>query len=171
MTTLQFDERWNIVYDSLRHFEMKWILKYFPLSMLLSQAISIYIPSCTVINPIHSLMVMWLPVVEIHIDDAYVLIDAIKIISLRIKKNVTIAAVVNEIYTGSYTTSYTLPEGFRASCSNPWLIYYILYVSIFHMCIQLCYINVCCYVSRWVIIIFSCIFILYVVHSLSLFYS
>ena len=82
LTMLQFDERWNIVYDSLRHFKNGyWNIS--PFFILLSQAISIYIPSCTVINLIHYLMVMWLPVVEIQYD---VLKYAIKIFSLRIKK-------------------------------------------------------------------------------------
>ena len=39
---------------------------------LLSQAISIYILFCIVVNLIHSLRIMWLPVVEIQYYDAYV---------------------------------------------------------------------------------------------------
>ena len=61
-----------------------------PFFILLSQAISI----CTLlyfyiaINLTHSLMIIWLPMVEIQYDDTYVRIDAIKIISLNIKKKV-----------------------------------------------------------------------------------
>ena len=33
MTMPQFDERWNILYDSLSYFENKWILKYFPFTI------------------------------------------------------------------------------------------------------------------------------------------
>ena len=61
-------------------------IEIFPPFHLLSQAISIYIAFCIVVNLIHSLRIMWLPVVENQYDDAYVRTDAIKIISLRIKK-------------------------------------------------------------------------------------
>ena len=39
------------------------------------------------INLTHSLMIIWLPMVEIQYDDTYVLIDVIKISSLSIKTN------------------------------------------------------------------------------------
>ena len=78
MTMPQFDERWNIVCDSLRHFKMD--IEIFSFLFTVTSCLHSY---CLLIvfNLIHSLRIT---VCELQHTDKYV--DAIKIISLRIRK-------------------------------------------------------------------------------------
>ena len=49
---------------------------FLPFHFAVTSFQNLCIPFCIVINLIHSLRIMWLPVVEIQYDDAYVLIYA-----------------------------------------------------------------------------------------------
>ena len=63
----QFDERWNIVYDSLGTLKMD--IEPFT-CYLLSQAIIIYIAFFIMFSLMHYLRTMWLPAVAIQYNGA-----------------------------------------------------------------------------------------------------
>ena len=80
MTMPQFDERWNLVNESFNGY---WNIFPFICCYTL---INIFIAFFIVLNHIHALRIMWLPVVGVQYDDAYGLIDPIKITSKNWKK-------------------------------------------------------------------------------------
>ena len=87
------------MYDSLSHLKKGSLIFFLYFSV---QALSIYIGFSIVFNQVYALRFMRLDVVELQVDDAYVRLNAIKIISFRIGKLYKRDVVINITKTSGF---------------------------------------------------------------------